>query len=233
MKPFRPDGPVRSIIHKNSKGWFASVKNRTKEKNGVVILLSVVALMWIMHTVTKNFVSDPEFIKLLATRDSFTADRALWLFMLRAHIVLAIVSLITGPVGMLRNIRTRSIAWHRWNGRIYVVSILLNFIPGLYVSWFAAGGLTVAGFLLLNLLWLGTTWLGYLHIRRKQIAEHSKWITRSFFLTYANLAIHLLLPLGQHAIGLTYASAYAFAVWGSMLLNLGLAEIFICKKWMT
>jgi hypothetical protein len=84
--------------------------------------------MWIMHTLTKNFLSDPGFGKLIAAKDSFTADRS-WLFMLRAHILLAVISLLTGPVGAIRRIRLKSIAWHRWNGRIYVVSILLNFIP--------------------------------------------------------------------------------------------------------
>lgn len=208
------------------------MNKRTETKNAAAITLSVVALMWIMHTLTKNFVSDPEFVKLIALKDSFTADRMLWLFMLRAHIVLAIVSLVTGPIGAIRNVRLKSIAWHRWSGRVYVVSVLLNFIPGLYVSWFAAGGLTVAGFLLLNLLWLATTWLGYVHIRRKNVVKHSQWIMRSLFLTYANLTIHLLQPVGQHAIGLSYASSYALAVWGSMLLNLALAEVVIRKKWL-
>jgi len=210
------------------------VKNRTEKKHSVAIwLLSAAAFMWIMHTLTKNFVSDPSFVKLLAVKDSFNADRALWFFMLRAPIVLAVVSLVTGPIGTIRKVRQHSPAWHRWSGRIYVVSILLNFVPGLYVSWFAAGSLTVAGFLVLNILWLATTWLGYVHIRRKDVVRHSQWMTRSFFLTFANLTIHLLLPVGQHAIGLSYVDSYALAVWGSMLLNGGLAEIAIRKKWFT
>lgn len=208
------------------------MKNRTKRKNTTAILLSVVALIWIMHTLTKNFAADPDFGKLIATKELFTANRSLWLFMLRAHIELAVVSLLTGPIGTIRKIRKKSIAWHRWNGRIYVVSIVLNFIPGLYVSWFAAGSLTIAGFLVLNLLWLVTTLLGYLYIRRKNLVKHKEWIIRSFFLTYANLTIHLLLPIGQFTIGLSYASSYAFAVWGSMLLNLGLSEVVLRKKWL-
>lgn len=206
---------------------------KTEQKNTTAILLSVVALMWIMHTLTKNFVSDPDFDKLIAAKEVFTADPPLWLFMLRAHIVLAVVSLLTGPIGVIRKIRQKSIPWHRWNGRIYVVSIVLNFIPGLYVSWFVAGNLTVAGFLVLNLLWLATTWLGYLHIRRKNIAKHRQWIIRSFFLTNANLTIHLLLPISQYAIGLSYTASYALAVWGSMLLNLSLAEVVLRRKWLT
>lgn len=188
--------------------------------------------MWIMHTLTKNFLTDPDFVKLIAAKPSFTADRMLWLFMLRAHIVLAVVSLLAGPIGAIRGIRSRSAALHRWNGRIYVVSVLLNFIPGLYVSWFAAGGWAIAGFLALNLLWLATTWLGYVHIRRKNITKHMQWITRSFFLTYANLTIHLILPIGERGLALSHEVSYGLAVWGSILLNLALAEIAFRKKWM-
>jgi uncharacterized membrane protein len=208
------------------------MKTRTERKPAAAVALAVAAFLWIMHTITKNFVSDPEFVKLLAARDSFAADPSVWLFMLRAHILLAVVSLVTGPIGAIRRFRRKSIAWHRWNGRVYVASVALNFIPGLYVAWFAPGAPTVAGFLVLNVLWLATTGLGYVYIRRKDPAKHSEWITRSFFLTYANLTIHVLLPLGQHAAGLPYATSYAIAVWGSMLLNLALAEVAVRKKWL-
>ncbi|MFD0677018.1 MULTISPECIES: DUF2306 domain-containing protein [unclassified Paenibacillus] len=209
------------------------MKNRTEKKTAVVIVFAVVSFMWVAHTLTKNFVSDPGFNQLLAARDAFTADRPLWTFMLRSHIVLAVIALITGPVGTIRAIRQKAIAWHRWNGRIYVLSILLNVIPGLYMAWFVPGSLTMVGFLVLNSLWLATTWLGYIHIRRKNVAQHTCWITRSFFLTYANLIIHLLLMLGEHGLHLSHEASYALAVWGSLSLNLVLAEIALRKKWLT
>lgn len=204
-----------------------------KSKTAAALLLSIVALMWIVHTLTKNFVTDPGFTKLLAARDVFAADRSLWLLMLRAHIVLAIVSLITGPLGVIRNIRQRAIALHRWNGRIYAFSVVLNFIPGLYVSWYAPGGWTAASFLVLNALWLATTLLGIAFACKGELLKHSRWMTRSFFLTYANLAIHLFLPVGQHMLGLSYAASYTVAVWGSMTLTLSLAEITVRKKWLS
>jgi len=210
------------------------MKTRTERKPAAaVVALAVVAFLWILHTITKNFVTDPEFVKLIDARDAFAADPSAWLLMLRAHILLAVVSLVTGPIGAIRRFRLQSVAWHRWNGRVYVVSVALNFIPGLYVAWFAPGAPTVAGFLVLNALWLATTGLGYAYIRRKDAARHTRWITRSFFLTYANLTIHVLLPLGQHAAGLPYETSYAIAVWGSMLLNLTLAEVAVRKGWLT
>nr|WP_245548515.1 DUF2306 domain-containing protein [Gracilibacillus lacisalsi] len=67
--------------------------------------------------------------------------------MIRLHIIFAIISLITGPLGVIKKLRIKSIQFHRWNGRVYVLSILLNFIPGVYVSFFATGGwLSTIGF---------------------------------------------------------------------------------------
>jgi uncharacterized membrane protein len=207
------------------------MKIQSAPKNVAAIAFAVVALMWVLHSLTKNFAVNPDFSKLIAAKTAFNADRPLWLFMLRAHIVLAVISLLTGPVGAIRKLRIKSIAWHRWNGRMYVISILLNVIPGLYVSLFAAGGWTIAGFLVLNTLWLAATALGYIHIRRKRITSHTRWITRSFFLAYANLIIHLLLPLGQYGLRLSYEASYAIAVWGSIVVNLELAETALRRKW--
>lgn len=203
-----------------------------KSRKTVLFLLTLISLMWIMHTLTKNFVTDPEFSRFLGKKDQSIPNPELWGAMLRVHIVLAVISLITGPIGTLRKIRLKWITLHKWNGRIYVISILLNFIPGLYVAFFATGGwLSVLGFLILNSLWLGTTLLGYVHIQRKDIGKHTKWITRSFFLTFANLAIYLLLMLGNHGLKLPYEASYIIAVWGSFVLNLLLAELVIRKQW--
>ncbi|GAA3406159.1 DUF2306 domain-containing protein [Paenibacillus hodogayensis] len=204
-----------------------------RTRNTVIVVLALMACMWIMHTVTKNFVTDPDFLKFLSHKDRPVPDPELFRTMLRVHIGLAVVSLVTGPIGTIRRIRVQRPALHRWSGRLYVLSILLNVVPGFYVSFFATGGwLSVLGFLMLNSLWLGTTVLGYVHIRRKQVAKHTGWMTRSFFLTFANLTIHVVLAVAHSGLKLPYDTAYTAAVWSSFVLNLALAELVIRKKWM-
>lgn len=203
-----------------------------KRKSLLWLVPVLISFMWIMHTLTKNFMTDPELLKFLAQKAKPIADRSLWLLMIRVHIILAVISLVTGPIGAVRRIRAKSVSLHRWNGRIYLLSILLNFIPGLYVAFFASGGwMSVCGFVILNVLWLGTTWLGYIHIRRKDAASHMKWMTRSFFLTYANLTIHIVLAVSSHGLKLPYDVSYVVAVWSSFLINLLLAELAIRNKW--
>ncbi|WP_347834882.1 DUF2306 domain-containing protein [Gracilibacillus sp. JCM 18860] len=104
------------------------------------ILILLIPLMWIFHTLSKNFIVDPQFVKFIARKDQILSNESLWIIMIRIHIILAIISLLTGPLGVIKQIRIQSIRFHRWNGRIYVLSILFNFLPGVYVSFFATGG---------------------------------------------------------------------------------------------
>ncbi|MCF2943277.1 DUF2306 domain-containing protein [Paenibacillus tarimensis] len=91
---------------------------------------------------------------------------------------------MTGPIGLNKRLRTKSLALHRWNGGIYLYSIVINFIPGIFVSFFASGGLlSTVGFLILNTLWLLSTILGVYYIKKKNIQLHSIWMTRSFLLS--------------------------------------------------
>lgn len=197
----------------------------------ILTIVFIIPIMWVFHTFSKNFMVDPTFEKFLARKDDILTNESLWLLMIRMHIFLAIISLLTGPIGVLKKIRRTSIQVHRWNGRIYVISILLNFIPGIYVSFFATGGwISAVGFLILNSLWLYTTVLAYWNIKRKKVSLHSTWMTRSFFLTFANMTIYIVVLILHTIMNIPYSLSYTIAVWSCWILNLLLAEIFIRKR---
>ncbi|MGE7093661.1 DUF2306 domain-containing protein [Lysinibacillus sp. NPDC048646] len=197
----------------------------------LVIGLFIIAFMWIMHTLSKNFMVDPNFEKFLKKKDEIISNPTVWAVMLRIHIVLAVIALLTGPVGMMKGLRNKRLLFHRYNGRIYILSIVFNFIPGIYVSLFATGGwLSTIGFFILNTLWLITTVLGYKFIKRKDIVRHSQWITRSFFLSFANTIIYIIVAVTHNGLNLSYGFAYTIAVWLSWIINLTIAEIVIKKK---
>ncbi|MFB5763655.1 DUF2306 domain-containing protein [Paenibacillus medicaginis] len=202
-----------------------------RSRKALIITLSVIAVMWIFHTASKNFIVDPTFSKFLSKKDIKLPNIDLWVIMIRLHIVLAIVALITGPLGLSKRIRTKRPSLHRWNGRIYVVSVILNVIPGYYVSFYANGGFwSVIGFLILNTLWLLTTVNGYRFIRKGQVRQHRIWVLRSFFLTYANLTIYIIVTIFHKGVGLQYGSSYTLAVWLAFTINLLLAELVIRKS---
>ncbi|WP_404427378.1 DUF2306 domain-containing protein [Ureibacillus chungkukjangi] len=200
-----------------------------KQKIGIILL--VISMMWVLHTFSKNYIVDPSFEKFISRKDQILTDERLWILMIRIHILLAIISLITGPLGIIKALRDKSRSFHRWNGRLYVLSILLNFIPGVYVSFFATGGwISVIGFLILNTLWLGTTLLGFYYIKRKKVILHSQWITRSFFLSFANMTIYVIVVSAHNLMNFAYENSYTIAVWLSWPLNLLIAEFMIRKK---
>lgn len=198
----------------------------------ILFLVLFLTFSWILHTLSKNFITDPTFSEFIARKDQILPNVSLWTWMIRIHILLAVIALLTGPLGIIKKIRNKSLSFHRWNGRVYVLSIILNFIPGVYVSFFATGGLlSTIGFLILNSLWLGTTILGIKYIKRKNIILHSQWLIRSFFLSFANTTIYITVTIFQHFMNITYVTSYTLAVWICWALNLLIAEFLIRKKY--
>ena len=201
-------------------------------KKFIRIAILIIPILWIFHTFSKNFMVDPNFELFISRKDLILTNTSLWIVMIRIHILLAIIALLTGPLNVIKRIRIKSINFHRWNGRLYVLSIILNFIPGVYVSFFATGGWpSTIGFLILNTLWLSTTILGFWYIKRKNVILHSQWILRSFFLSFANMTIYIIVAIIHNVLNFSYGSAYTIAVWLCWILNLLIAEILIRKKY--
>ncbi|MCS4558935.1 DUF2306 domain-containing protein, partial [Shewanella sp. C32] len=76
------------------------------------------------------------------------------------HITAGATALITGSVQLLRWSRRR-LRVHRLLGRIYVYSIFVSVPAGVYLAFYATGGLgSTIGFLILNTAWFTTTWIG-------------------------------------------------------------------------
>ena len=177
-------------------------------KKFIRIAILIIPILWIFHTFSKNFMVDPNFELFISRKDLILTNTSLWIVMIRIHILLAIIALLTGPLNVIKRIRIKSINFHRWNGRLYVLSIILNFIPGVYVSFFATGGWpSTIGFLILNTLWLSTTILGFWYIKRKNVILHSQWILRSFFLSFANMTIYIIVAIIHIVLKFSYGSA--------------------------
>ncbi|MBT2733514.1 DUF2306 domain-containing protein [Bacillus sp. ISL-7] len=200
-------------------------------KKVIKVILVFISIMWVIHTFSKNFIVDPTFEKFISRKDQILTNESLWILMIRIHISLALISLITGPLGVMKAIRVKSSSFHRWNGRIYVLAILFNFLPGVYVSFFATGGwLSTLGFLLLNTLWLGTTILGYLYVKGGKMILHIHWMIRSFFLSFANMTIYIIVAITHDLMNFSYGNSYTAAVWLCWMINLLFAEFVIKKK---
>ena len=75
-------------------------------------------------------------------------------------------------------------------------------------------------------LWLASTGLGWVAIRRGERTLHREWMMRSYALTLAAVTLRIYVPLTQIA-GLPFEDAYRAIAWLCWVPNLLLAEWLI------
>ena len=143
------------------------------------------------------------------------------------HMVCSPLALVAGALQVNRAIRTRHMVLHRWLGRLYVLAVLLAGSSGLALAFGSFGGpITHWGFGLMAVLWLGSTGLGFMAMRRGERTLHREWMMRSYAITLAAVTLRIYVPLTQIA-GLPFEDAYRAIAWLCWVPNLLLAEWLI------
>ncbi|MHB1326563.1 MAG: DUF2306 domain-containing protein [Gemmatimonadales bacterium] len=144
-----------------------------------------------------------------------------------AHFLGAMWALAVGPWQLNFKLRNRSIWWHRWLGRSYVVAIVVGALGALGLAPYAqTGAVARIGFGLLGLLWLGFTFVALREILRRNLEAHRNWMIRSFALTLAAVTLRIYLPLG-FTMGLSFEAIYPAIAWLCWVPNLIVAEWFV------
>lgn len=153
-----------------------------------------------------------------------------WQVAFYTHITFGGISLLTGWSQFSKTIRDRRLGLHRMLGKIYVISVALSGLAGLYMAFYATGGMIPQfGFGILALLWLYTTYMAYSAILRKAIDSHENWMYRSFALTLAAVTLRLWMPVLIALFGMDPDQAYILVSWLCWVPNISLAEILIRK----
>jgi hypothetical protein len=52
-----------------------------------------------------------------------------------AHLLIAVIILVGGPLQLIPRIRSKAPRFHRWNGRVYLPAVFMTSIAGLYLVW--------------------------------------------------------------------------------------------------
>jgi len=99
------------------------------------------------------------------------------------HVASAVIIMLAGAVQLVPQIRNRFPVFHRWNGRIYMLTAVTLSVAGLYMTWFrgSVGDLSVhlASTLGAVLIWLcGGMALRYALAR--DFKTHRRWALRFF-----------------------------------------------------
>ena len=164
---------------------------------------------------------------LLSSKPAEVQESPIWATAFYLHITFGAVSLLTGWSQFLKRFRNRNLSFHRALGKIYLVAVGISGLTGLYIAFFATGGLTSSlGFSGLALSWVFTTSAAYRSIRAADTDTHQKWMIRSYALTFAAVTLRIWLPLSQ-IVGFTFMEAYPVIAWLCWIPNLIVAEMII------
>ncbi|MFK4703914.1 putative membrane protein [Roseateles asaccharophilus] len=150
--------------------------------------------------------------------------------MLVLHAVASGIALMLGPWQFATKLRQRRPRLHRALGWFYAASLLLGGLTALPLAMQSDGGpIAQVGFALLGLLWLVTTSVALVHIRARRIAEHRRWMLRSFVLTAGGITLRLQIVAGN-VLGVPIEDYYTALAWTSWLPQALLLEWWLRRR---
>ncbi|MGE6259256.1 DUF2306 domain-containing protein [Heyndrickxia sporothermodurans] len=182
------------------------------------------------YVVVQYFIMDGTHAGFVQMKLMFLSKLSIiWYIMLFIHIATSVVTLVIGPFTLSTKFRKKNISRHRMLGKIYMIGILIGGVSGLYLSFYASGGLAgKIGFGLLSVLWLISAYKAFIRVKNNQIQKHQNWMMRNYSLTFAAVTLRLWLPLFVLLFGLEHFElSYAVISWLAWIPNLIIVEIVI------
>jgi uncharacterized membrane protein len=185
------------------------------------------ACIYIAVIVSRYLTFDPEVY--------FSEQREAYLqheFALGVHVLSGVVALLIGPFQFVRRLRRRFVPVHRFMGATYVASATALGVSGLILAPTAYTGVVAsAGFTVLDLAMLFTTWTAVRMILASRYGEHRRWMIRSFSLIMAGVMLRVWTPIygalaAAGIVDFSFETAYAAIAWLCWVPNLLLAIWF-------
>ncbi|KAF9122160.1 hypothetical protein BGX30_002186 [Mortierella sp. GBA39] len=197
-------------------------------------LMLIVVIAFILYVAYVQIIQDPQASAFLGFKTDLNhpLNPKLWLIVMRIHAGLACLAMICGAVNFADRIRIRHVKFHRFNGYLYVICVMLVGLTSGYMAPVATGGRSVSiAFNLLTMLWPAFTVIAVIQIRKKQMASHRKWMVRSYAFCFTNLVVHVLTCTIRTLAGSPYPVSYRISVFITIPLLLLIAELVIRTAW--
>jgi hypothetical protein len=167
---------------------------------------------------------------LLAGKPKDLFDNKLWYTAFYIHITFGGIAMLTGWTQFSKRLRNRYLNTHRTIGKIYVVSVMLSSLAGVFIAFFASGGIvSTLGFGFLAMAWFFTVTMAYTTILKREIKQHENWMIRNYCLTFAAVTLRIYLPVSQAFMHMDFLTAYRAISWLCWVPNLIVAQIIINK----
>jgi len=167
---------------------------------------------------------------LLSSKSVELLNDNLWNIAFYGHITIGGLALLIGWLQFSNTLRVKKTELHRILGKIYVISVLISGICGLFIALNATGGIiSILGFFTLGLIWLTTTILGFKAIKKGNTKSHEKFMIFSYAACFAAVTLRVWLPLLTIAIG-EFNSAYRIVAWLCWVPNIIVAFLIVRNK---
>jgi hypothetical protein len=167
----------------------------------------------------------------------WVAGSVLGNLVLVAHLLLAVVMTIGGPLQLIPQIRARALRLHRWNGRLYVPAAIIISVSGLYSVWTrgTAGGVNLALGVSLNAVLIIVFAVMVLRLAlARRIDLHRRWALRLFMAVsgvwFFRVGMMLWLVVNQGPLGFgenfdgPFPTVFGFVCY---LLPLAILELYL------
>lgn len=146
----------------------------------------------------------------------------------------SLISLI-GGLQLIPWVRKHYPAFHRFNGRLFMLTVIALSLSGFYLVWIRGprpDALSELGTSVNGLLILSFVVLAFNAIRRRRFADHERWATRLFLVSHAQWFLRIggfgFFVLTQ-SLGFEVGFEnpfFQFWVWGCFLVPLVMTELF-------
>ncbi|WP_293302114.1 DUF2306 domain-containing protein [Allomuricauda sp.] len=170
---------------------------------------------------------------LLAGKTKELLANQIWRTAFYGHISFGGLALLMGWSQFSKSLRSKHLKLHRTLGKIYVGSAFISGTCGVYLGFFATGGIVPAlGFIGLGLIWLYTTGRAYVAIRKKDLSLHQGMMIYSYAACFAAVTLRIWLPILTLIFG-EFLIAYKIVAWLCWVPNMVFAHLWVRRKGLT
>ncbi|NDV16397.1 DUF2306 domain-containing protein [Muricauda sp. TY007] len=170
---------------------------------------------------------------LLMNKSNELLASTLWKTAFYGHISFGGLALLVGWSQFVKKWRSKHLKWHRNIGKVYVLSALISGLCGVYLGFFATGGIVSSlGFISLGVIWLFTTLRAYIAVKNKDLSLHQGLMIYSYAACFAAVTLRIWLPLLTIIFG-EFLLAYKIVAWLCWLPNMVFAYFWVQRKGLT
>ena len=180
------------------------------------ILVGIIPILYLFYGVNEGF---------LELKSPTTLHNNFWWFFLYTHAFSGGLAILIGWLQFNKTLLIKYKKWHRNIGMLYVLSALIASISGLYIAFYATGGIiSIIAFVMIAVLYFFTTYVGFILAKKRDFKRHQNFMTYSYAICLAAVSLRLMTTISQ-ILGFDYISSYQYIAWFSWIPNIGIAYL--------